>query len=281
MPKPADPSVSLLARLRNVARQQNLPVDTMLLLYTQQGFLARLDRSLHSEQFVVKGGMSLYARYRSAARPTQDLDLAARHLPNTPEGIHEALIEIVMQPFPDSLTFDPADITTREMQIESEYQGVAAQVTATVGRARQTLPIDVSFGNVITPAPVTLAFPSMLVTEEVNVRVYPLETVVAEKFAALCELGLVTTRMKDIYDLWVITRRETLDPGTLKRAVTRAFTNRNTPPATEVLSDGFAADPEMQRKWSQYIRRTGLEAPGEFAQVMADLRPDLTPVQPD
>lgn len=111
MTKSADPSVSLLARLRNIARQQGLPVDTMLLLYTQQGFLARLDRSPHSEQFVVKGGMSLYTRYRSAARPTQDLDLAARHLPNTPEGIREALTGIVMQPFPDSLTFDPADIS--------------------------------------------------------------------------------------------------------------------------------------------------------------------------
>ena len=278
MTKPVDPSVSLLARLRNVARQQGLPVDTMLLLYTQQGFLARLDRSVHSEQFVVKGGMSLYTRYHEAARPTQDLDLAARQLPNTPQGVREALTEVVTQPFPDGLTFDPSDITTREMQIESKYQGVAAQVTATVGRARQTLPIDVSFGNVITPAPVTLAFPAMLVTEAVNVRVYPLETVVAEKFAALCELGLVTTRMKDIYDLWVITRQETLELESLKQAVTRSFTNRNTPPATEVLSTDFANDSDMQRKWSQYLGRTGLEAPGKYSEVMADLRPFLRPL---
>lgn len=281
MTKSADPSVSLLARLRNVARQQGLPTDTMLLLYTQQGFLARLDRSRHSERFVVKGGMSLYARYRAAARPTQDLDLAARHLPNTPEGVREALIEIVTGDFPDGLTFDPAEITTREMQIESEYQGVAAQVVATVGRARQTLPLDISFNNVITPAPVTLAFPSMLVTEAVRVRVYPLETVIAEKFAALCELGPVTTRMKDLYDLWVILQRETLDPVTLKQAVNRSFANRSTPPAAEVLSEAFATDPEMQRKWSQYLRRTGLEAPGQFSEVMAALRSDLETIAPE
>lgn len=67
MTKPVDPSMSLLARLRNVARQQHLPVETMLLLYTQQGFLARLDRSPHAEQFIVKGGMSLYTRYQVAA----------------------------------------------------------------------------------------------------------------------------------------------------------------------------------------------------------------------
>ena len=278
MTKPADPSMSLLARLRNVARQQDLPVDTRLLLYTQQGFLARLDRSRYSEQFVVKGGMSLYTRYHTAARPTQDLDLAARHLPNTPEGVREALVEIVSQDFPDGLNFDPADITTREMQIESDYQGVAAQVTATVGRARQSLPLDISFGNVITPAPVTLAFPALLVTEEVSVRVYPLETVMAEKFAALCELGLVTTRMKDLYDLWVILQRETLDPVTLKQAVTRSFQARGTPPATEVLSDTFANDSDMQRKWSQYLRRTGLEAPQEFSDVMAALRSDLAEI---
>lgn len=190
------------------------------------------------------------------------------------------MIEIVTQEFPDGLTFDPADITTKEMQIESDYQGVAAQVTATVGRARQTLPIDVSFGNVITPAPDTLTFPPLLVNEAVHVRVYPLETVIAEKLAALCELGLVTTRMKDIYDLWVILQRETLEPVTLKRAVNRSFQARGTPPATEVLSEAFATDPEMQQKWSQYLRRTGLEAPGQFLEVMAALRPELAAVTP-
>ena len=83
----ADPSVSLLARLRHLGQQQGLPLDTMLLLYVQQGFLARLEASGEAERFVLKGGLSLFARYRASARPTQDLDLAAAHLPNTPEGV--------------------------------------------------------------------------------------------------------------------------------------------------------------------------------------------------
>ena len=201
-------------------------------------------------------------------------------MPNTPESVRQVLQTIATQHFPDGLTFDPAGITAREMQIESEYQGVAAQVTASVGRARQTLPIDVSFGNVITPAPVTLAFPPLLVTVTVNVRLYPLETVVAEKFAALCELGLITTRMKDVYDLWVITRREELDEPTLRHAIGRSFAARQTPSAGEVLSEGFAEDEGMQQKWRQYLRRSGLDAPASFGEVMRDLRPLLERVSP-
>ena len=204
----ADPSVSLLARLRHLGQQQGLPLDTMLLLYVQQGFLARLEASSEAERFVLKGGLSLFARYRASARPTQDLDLAAAHLPNTPEGVTQALTRILAVPYADGLTFGSLPLNVRVMQIESRYPGVSAQVTAQVGRALQVLPLDVSFGNVITPAPVTLDFPRLLVPEAVRVSVYPLETVVAEKFAALVELELLTTRMKDVYDLSIISARE-------------------------------------------------------------------------
>lgn len=278
MTPPADPSVSLLARLRHLAQQQGLAPGSMLLLYAQQGFLARLDASEYAEQFVVKGGLSLFARYRAAARPTQDLDLAASGLPNTPEAMTEALRTVVAIDIPDGLTFDTDAISARVMQLESRYSGVAAQVTAQVGRARQTLPLDISFGNVITPAPVHLTFPRLLLPEAVPMRVYPLESVVAEKYAALLELGLLTTRMKDLYDLWVISRREVFQAATLRQAISRSLHARGTPPASTVLTPDFARDAVLAERWRAYLRRTGLSAEAEFVDVMTALKKFLLPV---
>ena len=277
----ADPSVSLLARLRHLGQQQRLPLDTMLLLYVQQGFLARLDASSETERFVLKGGLSLFARYRASAQPTQDLDLAAAHLPNTPEGVAQALTRILAVPYADGLAFGAAPLNVRVMQIESRYPGVSAQVTAQVGRARQVLPLDVSFGNVITPAPATLDFPRLLVPEAVQVSVYPLETVVAEKFATLVELGLLTTRMKDVYDLSIISAREALTWSSLHAAAGHSFAARGTPDGRTVLTTDFAADEMLAGRWRQFLRRTTLPAPAEFSETMQLLNPFLIAILPD
>ena len=113
----------------------------------------------------------------------------------------------------------------------------------------------------------TLDFPRLLVPEAVRVSVYPLETVVAEKFAALVELGLLTTRMKDIYDLSIISAREVLTWDSLHTAVRRSFAARGTPDGRTVLTTDFAADEVLAGHWRQFLRRTGLPAPADTHSV--------------
>ena len=113
MTRTTDPSpVSILARLRHLGRTQypNLPTNAMLLLYAQQGLLARLDASPYADRFVLKGALSLFARYGQAARPTEDLDLAARGLPHTLEEVRRVLAEVCRLPSPDGLVFDPTSV---------------------------------------------------------------------------------------------------------------------------------------------------------------------------
>lgn len=274
----ADPSVSLLARLKNEARRLDLPLTNMLLLYAQQGFLARLDMSEHAERFVLKGVLSLFARYVNTARPTRDIDLAASGLPHTPEAVEATMHEVCAVDFSDHLT-----LTVQRAEPINEglaYPGVGVQVLASVGRARQTLPIDVSFGNVITPGPVTLHFPDILLPTAVPVRVYPLETVIAEKFAALVELNITTTRMKDVYDLSTIAAREVFDSGGLQTALARSFAARGTPPSrvSFVFGEDFVADATLARRWSAYLRTSGLNAPDTFQEVMTHIQAFLAPL---
>jgi Nucleotidyl transferase AbiEii toxin, Type IV TA system len=263
--------VSVLARLRHLGQTAypNLPANSMLLLYAQQGLLARLDLSDYRERFVLKGALSLFARYRETARPTEDLDLAAAGVPNTPEEVGRMMTELCALPFGDGLSFDAASLRVRPINEGLTYPGVAVGLRATLGRSRVDLQIDVSFGNVITPGPVQWTFPALLLDQAVAIRIYPLETVLAEKFAALVELGEANTRMKDVYDLWQILGREALDAGLLAQAMTGSFAARATPleAIAPTLGATFAHSPIFEQRWQTYLKRTGLRAP-PFAEVM-------------
>jgi Nucleotidyl transferase AbiEii toxin, Type IV TA system len=180
---------------------------------------------------VLKGALSLFARYAQAARPTEDLDLAARDLPQTPEQLLAVMQAVCAVPFGDGLRFDPASLDVRVINEGLTYPGVGIKLTAWLGASQATLQIDVSFGNVVIPAPVALHCPNLLLPQAVPVAVYPLETVVTEKFAALVKRGVTSTRMKDLYDLHVILGRETSEAGLLDRALTTRFAARGTPVA--------------------------------------------------
>jgi predicted nucleotidyltransferase component of viral defense system len=262
---------SILAKLRNLARERyaNLPANTMLLLYAQQGFLARLESSRYQGQFVLKGALSLFVRYDNAARPTEDIDLAANGLPNSVEAIQAAIAEICAITFEDGLSFDPSGIRARVINEALTYSGVEIVIEATLGSSRAKLKLDVSFGNVITPEPIQLAFPALLLPKQVSVRVYPLETVIAEKFAALVEIGEATTRMKDVYDLLTILTTQEFDAAIVIQALTRSFKARGTPMNAigVTLGGEFAHAPELTTRWRQYLNRTRFVAP-DFAACM-------------
>lgn len=276
MTKTADPNPeSVLARLRNLARASypNLPLNLMLTLYAQQGLLARLEASHYREQFVLKGALSLFARYRQMARPTEDIDLAAHDLPNTVPTVVAVFEDLCVEPYSDGLVFEPTTITARVINEMLEYPGVSLLIRATLGRSRVALQLDVSFGNAITPEPTSITFPALLIDDPVRVRVYPLETVIAEKFAALVEIGEATTRMKDLYDLYTILERETFQSRLMRLAFERSFTARQTPrgDVTTILSADFASSSDLTRRWRQYRTRTGLIAP-ELPIVMDRIR---------
>ena len=142
--------------------------------------------------------------------------------------------------------------------------------------------IDVGFGDVITPAASVRAFPTLLNMSEPELRMYPPETVVAEKLEAAVTLGMTNSRMKDYYDLLVIFRTCLMSDDTLAQAIAATFNRRHTglpdvlPPG---LSDGFGADDRVQRLWREFLRRLQLDdVPIDFAEVVSSVRDRIWPV---
>jgi hypothetical protein len=141
---------------------------------------------------------------------------------------------------------------------------VRIDLQAKLDGARITLQVDIGFGDAVTPAPESMSYPVLLQDLPApQLRAYPKYTVVAEKFHAICLLGMANTRMKDYFDLWVLLTDETLAPSELRRAIEATFTRRklmlpNGLPSG--LSDAFAQDETKQKQWAAFLNKNQLDA---------------------
>lgn len=279
---PERAAASILARIRDKGRKRGLRPDTMLLPYAQEGLLARIGAGRHAGRFILTGGLNMYARYGAAARPTEDIDLAARSVTNDPDGLLMVLREALAADPRDGLDLDLEGMSAEPIVEGANYAGVRVRVIARLGGARETLQLDLSFGNVITPAPVKSVFPALLRDDPHEVLGYPVETVIAEKFAAMAELGRANTRMKDFYDLHRIAWSEEITALNLRAAVDGTFSARGTnrAAAAAVLSPDFV-DARLEEAWSRFLGRTRLEAPASLLEVAERLRALLVPIVRD
>ena len=268
---------SLLAKLRNEARKRGLPANLMLLFYFQERFLARVAVSPYRDRFILKGGLNLYGRYGNAARPTRDVDLAGQNLSNTLEAVSAAVKEVASLELDDGVVFNTGNLQGGEIIESATYTGIRIELIARFEDAFETLQLDLSFGNAITPGPVELRFPSLLGDTPHSLLGYPLETIIAEKLAASIEIGEGNTRLKDFYDLYWILTHETLNKGSLKQALERTFRNRGTPSdKRQRLAD--LNRPETQLTWNKFLQDNPVLAPASFAEVLNTILRKLEPL---
>ena len=182
---------------------------------------------------------------------------------------------------PDGLRFDASTVRGETIREGATYGGVRLKLLATLERARIPLQVDVGFGDAITPMAEVVRFPVLLGGPAPTLRGYPLATVVAEKLESLTRLGLATSRMKDLYDLWHVLRAFDLDGDEVRTAIARTFDRRGTAVVAEptVLTRAFWADPSKRTQWSAFLRRSELNAPG-LEEVARDIALRLRPMMP-
>jgi hypothetical protein len=252
---------SITQRLRNIAREKNSSFQMILHRYAIERLLYRITQSTERNRFILKGAMLYTAWVPDPFRPTKDLDLLGFG-DDAPPAMAGAFATICQQPVPDDgITFDVAGIRAEPIRGNQEYGGVKVHVTAHLGNIRIPLQIDIGFGDAVTPAIVDLTFPALLDAPAPQVRAYPKETVIAEKFEAIVAHGQANSRMKDYYDIVAIGRLFEFVGTTVRDAIAATFERRGTalpvkrPPG---LSKAFARDAQKMALWSAFKRRESL-----------------------
>ena len=276
-----DIGASVRQRLLNQARAKARPFQELLQYFAMERFLYRLANSSVADRFVLKGALLLTVWQAPLSRPTMDIDLAGR-TSNELDHISEVVRSVCkVRTEPDGIEFDPTSIEIARIKEGAEYEGVRVTFTATLARARIPMQIDIGFGDVIVPAPTQVEYPTLLDFPAPVLLAYPKETVVAEKLEALTKLGLLNSRVKDYYDLALLSRTYPFVGSTLVDAIVATFRHRKTVIEKEPigLTETYYADPARSLQWLAFLRRSRfVEQPDDLKQLVVEVRRFAIPV---
>lgn len=274
MTKKTNLGASVRARLLNRAKAEQTEFGLMLTRFALERLLYRLSISRHREQFLLKGALLFDLWFDEPHRPTRDADFLAFGSPDL-SAMAAIFREICALEVKDGIVFDPISVKAQEIRKEANYAGIRITLMGSLDGARCPVQADIGFGDAVTPAPEESDYPVLLDDLPMpRLRVYSRYTVIAEKFHAIASLGMANSRMKDFFDLWVLTQHSVLDTSVLNRAITATFGRRGTalPTTTPLgLSDEFAADNAKQTQWRAFVGRNQLAAP-ELQIVVHHLR---------
>ena len=250
-------AMSLKARIRNIAKQKNIPAQVILQNFMFERLLVRLSESSFKEKFVLKGGLLVAAIVGLDNRATMDLDTTLRNLPLTPESIRSALEQICAVPMDDGVIFEIGSISPiREDDI---YGGYRVALNAKFDTLLTPMTIDVSTGDAITPHAIPYQFSEIFDDEKsYELWAYNIETVLAEKVETILRRGVFNTRPRDFYDAYILATTQKFDRAIFAEALAATAAHRGT---TEQITDvpeilhNIEVSPELRNMWEKYRKQ--------------------------
>ncbi len=286
-PSRAEIARSVKDRLKSATKTNGMTMNHALAAYAIKGFLRRAAISAHADRWVVKGGNLIFAWTEDARRPTFDLDLEST-------AIEALTVDELVRIYDDIAAIDIADGLDMSMEnkkvLSMTGEGVIGY--SIVGQVRLgdssiKMKLDFGFGDAITPAPSIAHFPSLFRGDDsVQMLTYPVETVIAEKLHAITRFGLENTRLKDYYDLFILSTTMVINGADMSEALRRTFASRNSrrpsQRAIELsgdldgLSDEFVA--RWSRQWTSYLKQNSMSCDRTLAEVVAEIRKFAMPL---
>jgi hypothetical protein len=274
-------AASIRARLKQRADAKKQDFNLILTHYGLERLLYRLSISPHADNYLLKGALLFSLWFDQPYRPTRDADL----LGFGPDDIDTAVAvfrEICKIAVDDGIAFNAASVKGSVIRKDAGYGGVRIDLQAKLDGAHIALQVDIGFGDAVTPSPEVVSYPVLLDNLPApQLRSYPKYTVVAEKFHAVCLLGMANTRMKDYFDLWVLLTEGGLESAELRRAVEATFARRQLPLPNATpsgLSNSFAQDAVKRAQWAAFLKKSQLDAL-DLVEVVALLRDEFQKIQ--
>ena len=232
------------------------PFNEMLQYYAMERFLFRLATSPYGKSFLLKGALMLRAVRAEMSRPTMDIDLLGK-VSSEHGHLRQVVKECVAIKVADGMIFDPKSIDIQNIAENADYHGVRIRFNGFLGTARIRIQIDISFGDKVMPGPIWVNVPPILDFGVPRLQACPPETAIAEKLQTMVSLEAINSRMKDFYDIYLMSQHLEFNGTVLVAAVLATFTNRgtdipiNTPLA---LSPEFGEVPGKQEQWNAFVK---------------------------
>jgi predicted nucleotidyltransferase component of viral defense system len=274
---------SIRARLLNISKAENIDFDSLLLRYMQERFLYRLSISEYKNNFVLKGGLLLLSLDIPETRLTIDIDFLATRIKNKPDIIAAAFNEVSKIDVNDGVRFDGDSIRHEYIQEDADYVGLRFKMMAHLAQAKKRVQIDIGFGDIITPTPssTTIDMPTILHDESPRLKAYSIESVISEKLEAMVKHSVFNSRIKDFYDVYIISKNRSIQGETLSKAIINTFKSRKAEIPEEVVAftPQFYRDSDKNKQWTIFLSKAHVgDINVAFPEVIEHLKLFLNPV---
>lgn len=263
---------SLQAKLNNLAKEKGVHVNVLLVSFFFDAFIERLSQSRYSKNFIFKGGFYLATLLGVENRYTADIDFLLRDEKMEPENLKEIIDEVLKIPADDSITFEISNIS--RIRDEDSYGGYSILLTGHLENIRQNFHVDVATGDPVTPSSIDYSYKRLLDDGVIRFKAYNLETVLAEKLQTILARGVLNSRCKDFYDIFIIgkLRSEQVDLADLKSAFEKTCVYRKTifskENADEILTQ-ISQNETMHSRWKNYARKSTFAKSVSFGETVA------------
>lgn len=274
-----DIAASILARLKNQAKETGLSYQMCLQLFCQEEFLRRLSLSKYNSNFVLKGGLFIYTLTEFQSRATQDIDFLMRQLSNDIDKVKGVIEEIIQIPTANDyikIEVVNAGIITPD----KEYQGVSVKFIGRIKQVKIPFSIDIGMNDVIVPKAVKRCIKTRLTDFEApEVYTYSLESTIAEKFDAILKRMEATSRMKDFFDIYYLSSMFDFDGRKLQEAIWQTVQHRGTVYEANSFDriSAFGDNAFLSSQWTRFQPSMQVQLP-EFVSILYRLKEFIQPV---
>lgn len=259
--------------IRNQSKKTGIPAQVLLRKFMMERFMERVSQSAYRDNFILKGGLLVSAFVGSELRSTMDIDTTIKGLNVTADHIRQVVAKISAVQLGDNVTFQINDIAP--IMDEADYQGLRLSMSAMLDESVIPMKIDISTGDAITPAEIRYEYPLMFENRSILIMAYPIETVLAEKIETIISRSTANTRMRDFYDIYILTKTQAVDTTILQRALAATAQKRGSiVPLDSAENTLFAIshDADMHRNWQQYAKKNPYVGSVSWEEVLSEVR---------
>ena len=248
---------SLKARANNISKKMNISQNIVYNRFFFDAFLARLAASSYKDKFILKGGLYLSSLLGVSSRSTMDIDFCLKQLSMEKDNLIKIVAEVLNVGVDDGVSFKI--IGSDDIRMDDPYGGYQIKILGKLENVKYEFGIDVAIGDPIVPSEKSYDYKCLVTGDVLPIKVYSLESVIAEKLQTLLSRGIANSRSKDFYDLYILrkTQLENVNKETLKKALSETFKHRNFTIAKEdalALLDEIINNEQISVRWTSYVK---------------------------
>lgn len=242
-------------KIRNLSGSNSQKAQSLIRNYIMEEFLIRLSKSQYKNNFILKGGMLVSSIAGINSRATMDIDTTVKAINLSEDEAYEIIAEICNVDIEDNIIFHIVSVS--DIMEEHDYPGIRFMLEATLENLVQPVKIDISTGDVITPGAIEYSYKPMFDNNPIDIMSYNIETLLAEKLETVISRGIENTRMRDFYDIHILTQTVDIDLEVLKSAFNATVSKRGSEenlPLADNTFEALKSNSNLITNWNNFSK---------------------------